>query len=78
MSRLRSFEGFGVSGVVVGVFLIWLGFRDQMCTPNSSVGNPCGPSFVLLIPGVILILIGLGLFFLGYQHQQSSAADADG
>ncbi|MCO8242432.1 MULTISPECIES: hypothetical protein [unclassified Haladaptatus] len=49
-----------------------------MCTPNSSVGNPCGPSFILLIPGVILILIGLGLFFLGYQHQQSSAPDADG
>ncbi len=78
MSLSRSLEGFGVSGVVVGVLLIWFAFRDQMCTPGANVSNTCGPSFVLLIPGVILILIGLGLFLLGYQHHQRSTSDIDG
>jgi len=79
MNRLRSLLGFGAFGVIGGGLSIWYGFRHQMCTVAGDVQNQCGPNFLFLIPGIILVLIGIGLLLMAYRHDSfSHSSNVDG
>ncbi|MFH5800386.1 hypothetical protein [Haladaptatus sp. CMAA 1911] len=79
MNRLRLLLGIGTFGVVGGGLSIWYGFRHQMCTAAGDVQNQCGPNILFLIPGIILVLIGIGLLLMAYQHDSSSrSSNVDG
>lgn len=57
LARVRQVLG-GIS-IGGGTISLWLAFERQMC-----LGGGCAPNIVYLVPGVLAVLVGVGLIRL--------------
>ena len=60
--RTRLLQGVGTLSVVGGTIAIWYAFQRQMCTNVAGGANSCAPNIAYLLPGVLAVLVGVGLF----------------
>ncbi|SFL21507.1 hypothetical protein SAMN04487950_2844 [Halogranum rubrum] len=71
MVQVRLLQALSFLGVTSGGILIWLAFQPEnlMC-PHERIIEACNPNFFYLIPGFLILLVGLGL--AGFIYQRSS------
>lgn len=46
--------------VAGGGVSVWDAFQRQMCTSLGGATGQCSPNVVYLIPGILLVLVGIG------------------
>lgn len=69
MEWTRVRQLLGSLSIGSGSIALWLAFQRQMCTAVGTVGaaeNQCAPNIVYLVPGILAVLLGIGLIQLRF------------
>jgi hypothetical protein len=67
-------EKLSILGIVSGCVLIWLSFQpENMLCPHERIIQACNPNFFYLIPGILVVLIGISLLVV--QHRRNPPID---
>ena len=57
MNWSRVLQGFSGLSLVLGCIAVWYAFQRQMC----AMSGECTPNIVYLVPGVLVVLLGVSL-----------------
>lgn len=70
--RPSFLAGCGVLSLLAGSIAIWYAVQRQMCTMVGGGAEDCAPNIVYLIPGVLAVLVGVGLVAVRYRRKQTA------
>lgn len=79
MKWTRVRQVLGAVSIGGGSMAVWFAFQRQMCTAAGTVGaaeNQCAPNIAYLGPGVLAVLLGIGLIQLRFLTIISGALAA--
>lgn len=75
MYSTRLFQAIGTLGIVSGSILIWYAFQRQMCLMVGGPGDHCSPNIVYLLPGILIVLVGISLLVFSHRRNPTDSTE---
>ncbi len=75
MYSTRILQAIGALGIVSGGILIWYGFQRQMCSMVGGPGDHCSPNIVYLLPGILIVFVGISLLVFLHRRDPSDSTE---